>query len=341
MRGKQIVFTEPNRVELQDFEFDAANLAPDEIAIETHYSLISAGTELACLRGKESWAKLPFTPGYAACGEVIATGNGVQTVSRGDFVFAYTKHASHAKTNRLYARVPEGLDGKLAVFARMAAVSITALRVSDAELGDYVAVLGLGLVGNLAAQLFTLSGCEVIGIDLSPKRVELARRCGVKYAVNASAEDVAAAVERITEGRMCEVVVEASGNPAAAETAASLAGKLGEVVLVGSPRDALVRDITPLLQMIHLWKHGCVTFKGAHEWRYPVKPDAGGHAKHSIQRNIEILLRLIAERRLRVEELLTHVLSPEECVAAYEGLDRKRDEYIGVVFDWGKVKESR
>jgi threonine dehydrogenase-like Zn-dependent dehydrogenase len=136
---------------------------------------------------------------------------------------------------------------------------------------------------------------------------------------------------------MCEVVVEATGAPAVAEKAAQFAAKLGEVVLVGSPRGQHMGDITTLLNCIHLWGNGCVTFKGAHEWRYPVDRDPNGHAKHSIMRNVEILLGLIAEGRLHVKELLTHVLPPTECAKAYEGLRDKKDEYLGVLFDWTGV----
>jgi len=334
MKAKRIVFPAPNEVTLEGFDFDPDALAPNEVAIRTCYSLVSPGTELACMAGTESWAKLPFTPGYAACGEVIAVGGDVRDFEPGDVVLSYTKHASHVKAAGMIARVPSGLDRKFVPFARMAAVSITALRVSGAELGDHVAVLGLGLVGNLCAQLMMLAGCDVIGVDLSPRRLDVAGRCGVKHLVDASSQDVKAEVDRITGGRMCEVVVEATGAPAVAQSAPELAGKLGEVILLGSPRGEHQADVTELLNYVHLWPKGCVTLKGAHEWRYPRVRDNAGYVKHSIERNLEILLRLIAEERLKVRELLTHLLPPSECVRAYDGLRNKKDEFLGVVFDW-------
>ena len=331
MKASRICFVAPNQLELQDFDFEAANLGPREIALRTVASLISPGTELACLSGIEGWARMPFVPGYAACGEVIAAGPNAG-VAPGNTVFAYTAHASHARTDRLWAPLPAGLDPTLAVFARMAAVAITSLRVSAAELGDTVAVTGLGLVGNFAAQLFGLAGCEVIGIDPSPRRRALARECGVAHAIDAA--DSAQAVADLTGGRMCACVVEASGAPAVAESAVKLAGKLGEMILVGSPRGEHQTNLTPFLNAVHLWGN-CVTLKGAHEWRYPVAPDPQGQAKHSIGRNVEILLRLIADGRLKVQPLLTHVVSPYAAAAeAYAGLREKKDEYLGVVFDW-------
>lgn len=334
MEAQHVVFAEPNKVELQSFTFDLDDLAPDQVAIETKHSIISPGTELACLSGEESWAPLPFVPGYGGCGEVIAVGEDVEDVEVGDTAFSYTKHASVVTSSVLISPVPPELDTAKACFARMAAVSITALRVSEAELGDHVAVIGLGLVGNLCAQLFTLAGCEVIGIDLMPERCRIAEACGVKHVVNPAEEDRRAFVEEVTDGHMCQTVVEAIGAPAVGARAGELAGPLGEVILLGSPRGECVEDITPLLNRIHLWGNGCVTYKGAHEWRYPTERDESGRTKHSIERNVEILMGLIAEDSLHVEELISHVLPPSECARAYEGLRNKKDEYMGVLFDW-------
>ncbi len=334
MEAQHVIFTEPDKVELQSFSFDLDDLPPDQVAMETRHSIISPGTELACLSGRESWAPPPFVPGYGGCGEVIAVGDDVEGVEVGDRVFSYTKHASVVTSSVLVSPVPPGVNTVKACFARMAAVSITALRVSEAELGDHVAVIGLGLVGNLCAQLFTLAGCQVIGIDLIPERCRIAKACGVKYVLNPAEEDRKAFVQEVTDGHMCQTVVEAIGAPAVGARAGELAGPLGEVVLLGSPRGERVEDITPLLNRIHLWGNGCITYKGAHEWRYPTERDEGGRVKHSIERNVETLMGLIAEDRLHVEELISHVLPSTECARAYEGLRNNKGEYMGVLFDW-------
>lgn len=332
MNGQRVMFTAPNVIEFQPYEFNLENLPADSIAIKSHYTLISPGTEMACLRGVESWAPPPFNPGYAGVGEIIGVGANVKDRKVGDMVVAYTSHASHVQTNRLHLPLPPGLDPKLAVFARMAAVSMTSLRVSTAEVGDYVAVTGLGLVGNLAAQLFTIAGCEVIGIDPSPARRDLALRCGIKHAVDS--ECGVAAVNDITGGEMCSTVVEATGFTPVVENVAQYAGKSGEVVLLGSPRGEYPCDLTSFVNRIHLSQHD-VTFKGAHEWRYPTTKDP--FVKHSLPRNLEILLKLVADGRLHVSELITHVLPPTEAEAGYTGLRDKKDEYLGVVFDWRGV----
>jgi 2-desacetyl-2-hydroxyethyl bacteriochlorophyllide A dehydrogenase len=336
LEAKRIVFSEPNVVGLENFTFNP-DPAEDEMAIRTLVSIVSAGTELACLAGTEDWAKLPFNPGYGAVGKVIAVGKHVRAFQEGDTVFTHSNHASHAMCRVLTVKVPEGLDPFHAVFVRMASVAMTALRVSSAELGDKVAVVGMGLVGNLAAQLFLLAGCDVMGIDLVEKRLQVARKCGIEMVLNPNEADPVETIRRWTEGRGCEVAVEASGNPQAALLAAELTGRKGEVILLGSPRKPLQANVTDLLRKIHLWQQGCVTFKGAHEWRYPVRDEALGFIKHSIERNTKILLRLIADGKLKVGPLLTHVLPPNRCTEAYEGLRKKPEEYIGVVFDWRSV----
>lgn len=331
--AKRVMFVEPYVVRLEGFKFDPAP-ADNEVVIRTLASIVSAGTELACLAGSEDWARLPFAPGYGAVGQVIAVGKGVRDIAIGDVVFTHSNHASHAKGEVVTVKVPPGLDPFHAVFARMASVAITALRVSNAELGDKVAVIGLGSVGNLASQIFNLAGCDVIGIDLVPRRLQVARECGLKTTINPNEIDPIEALRGWSDGRGCEVVVEASGNPQAALLAAEMAGRKGEVILLGSPRKPLQSNVTELLRRIHLWGYGCVTFKGAHEWRLPVHEDSEGFFKHSIERNTRILLRSIAEGRLRIGPLLTHKLPPDRCAEAYRGLRENPDEYIGIAFDW-------
>jgi len=337
MTIKQVLFRAVNDVALVDVAFDEGDLGPLGMAIKTRFSVISAGTEVANLVGLEPSLAFPWPPGYGSIGEVIAVREGVTGVKPGDRVFTYGRHQSYDQARLMAVPVPEGLPGEQAVLARMAAVAMTAVRASQAELGDWAAVFGLGTVGNFAAQLLRLSGCEVIGVDLSPLRLERAQACGVQHTINVAEQKVRETVTDLTGGRMCEVVVEASGSPQAAPEALAIAGKLGEVILVGSPRAEYQTNLTPVLQQVHLWQNGCVTLKGAHEWRYPTRRDPGQWIKHSIERNVEIILGLMADGRLRTQELLTHLVSPADCAEAYAGLRDKKDEYLGVVFDWGRA----
>ena len=329
------MFPAPGQARLESFPVPSL-AKPTDVLIETEYSIVSAGTELACRAGIEGWAPLPFCPGYGSVGKVIALGDEVKHVSIGQRVLTFGKHAKHALADAVVVPVPEGLDPAHATFARMASIAITAVRVSEAELGDTVAVIGLGLVGNLAAQLFALSGCEVIGIDPSPARRAQAKACGIAH-VLASGPDVQAQVAALTAGRLCGTVVEATGlSSVALDTAPVLCGKQGEIVLLGSPRAPHTADVTPFLSQLHLCRP-TATMKGALEWRYPLKDDGEGFAKHSIERNVRQLLRLLAQGKLKIAPLLTHRASPADCQTVYEGLTHQKDVYTGVVFDWSSA----
>lgn len=333
--SSRVMFTAPGRAELQSFPTPTIS-APTDILIETEFSIVSAGTELACRAGIESWAPLPFCPGYGSVGRVIAKGDAARDVEIGQRILTFGKHARHALVENIAVPVPEGLDASAATFARMGSVAITSLRASDAELGDFVAVIGLGVVGNLAAQLFALSGCEVIGIDLSPRRREQAEVCGIPHTL-APGPDLAARVAAITGGRMCNTVVEATGLAAVAtDTAPLLVGKQGEIVLLGSPRAPHQTNVTPFLNQLHLCRPTSAV-KGALEWRYPVHDDGEGFCKHSIERNVRQLLRLLGQGKLKTSPLLTHLASPTDCHAVYEGLSLQKDVYTGVVFDWSRI----
>ena len=329
--SSRILFTAPGRAEFQRSIAPEIE-SPTDIIIETEYSIVSAGTELACLAGLESWAPLPHCPGYGSVGRVIARGTDVRDIALGQRVMTFGKHAKHARVDRMAVPVPDDLDPIEATFARMASVAITAVRVADAELGNFVAVIGLGLVGNLAAQLFGLAGCEVIGIDSSERRREQAAACGIPH-VLASSPNLRAEIADITRGRMCATVVEATGLSAvASDVAPQLAAKLGEIVLLGSPRAPHATDVTPFLSALHLCS-GASSVKGALEWRYPVlEHDSGGG--HSVEGNVRQLLRFLSQGRLKVKPLLTHLANPADCQAVYEGLAHQKDIYTGVFFDW-------
>ncbi|MHC4873111.1 MAG: zinc-dependent alcohol dehydrogenase [Planctomycetota bacterium] len=328
MKNKKIIFNKEENAILDSDDIDTGNLAPEEILIKTQYSLISPGTELSIYKGMESWAPLPFNPGYAAVGRVEAVGEAVEDKSIGDMLLTHTSHGEYAviSDKSIHVKLSDDCNYREAVFTRLASISMSALRISDTELGDKVAVLGMGLIGNLAAQLFNLAGADVTAIDICEKRLDIVKQCGINKIFNSKDKKIE---ENLAD---FDTVVEATGIPGLVMDAMKITGKRGEVILLGSPRGEYQENIIEFLNQIHLWGNGCVTVKGAHEWRYPKKQTDG--CKHSIQRNSDIIARLIADKKLRIDPLITHILSPEEAQSAYQGLLNNKTEYLGVVFDW-------
>lgn len=336
MKGKRIIMPSAYNVELEDYEIDET-VAEDQILMKTHYSLISPGTECAGYTALQSGTRFPHGSGYTAVGEVLKVGSRVKKCVTGDIVFCYTPHASLVKTNSimLVLKRPLEIDEKLIPFIRMATVAITALRVSSAEFGDTVAVIGLGLVGNYASQLFTLAGMRVISIEKVRSRLECASKCGIKYLVNPESENPLERVKEFTNGQGAEATVEAIGNPRLIEMAFQLTKLKGEVILLGSPRGEYITDVTNILDYVHLINKGAITLKSAHEWVFPTMHS--GESKHSIERNTQIVYNLFKEGKLKAKELLTHVINPADAKSAYDGLVDKKDEYLGVIMDWTNI----
>ncbi len=340
MKFSSVLFTAPGQVEFGQIEADFKPLGAKDVLVRALYTLISAGTELACLSGREGWFGMPGTPGYACVGEVAAVGEGVTEFAPGDLVYSMGGHQQYHRIDTgdergLCVKLPSGIAPQQAVFTRMICVAFTALRISTIELGDMAGVLGLGLVGNFAAQLAGMQGAEVVALDLSERRVELAAACGVAHPMVISSESLADDVAAVTGGRGVSTLIEATGIPRALPPALPIVGPFGEVILLGTPRGVYETDLTDVLSYVHLNGRGSLTFKGAHEWRYPIKRD--GFVKHSIARNAELALELINSGALQVKPLHSHTMPPSDAAQAYAGLKEQPDDYIGVVFDWTGV----
>src|SRR4051812_3927354 len=141
--------------------------------------------------GKAVFNKLdqPIPLGYSCVGTVLALGEGVTGIAAGDRVAsAGAKVANHAEVNlvpkNLCARIPEGVPDDAAAFVTLGAIALQGVRTAAPTLGETFAVIGLGLIGQLGAQLLRASGAKVVGIDLDDRKIALARELGADAAVN-------------------------------------------------------------------------------------------------------------------------------------------------------------
>jgi len=342
MHSHDVVFPQANQATLIERAVSPDDLGPGQALVRGEYSIISAGTELAnfthladeapALPGQARWpGPFPRYPGYGHLGTVVATGPACDGVAPGDRILTFSNHGSLVKANlrRFFLPVPAEADGRRAVFTRMAGVAITAVRASSVAAGDRVVVIGLGLVGNFAAQLMQRSGADVLGVDLSPRRLEIARSCGIQEVINPSEANLAEVVRDWTGGKGARITVEAIGRSELIAQAVEITGRHGEVVLLGSPRARVTMDITPMLSRIHML---AIKMIGSLEWTFPMDPTERSH--FSIRENYQQILRWIQDEQLVVDPLISHVLSPRDCQQAYDGLLNRKDEYLGAIFDW-------
>ena len=255
----RLTVVQPGQIEVSKTDLDD-HLHPHEVLIETEYSIISAGTEGAGFTGLVKQmpfgdaGQYPRGTGYGNLGQVLKVGDAVSGVQPGDRVLSFARHASIVKADaqRMALPVSREAPGQHLVFTRMAGVSISALRSSSVQPGDTVLVVGGGLVGNFAAQLFRLAGADVMLADLSELRLRQARACGIEHTVNPGRDDLEEVVRDWTGGAGARIGVEAIGiSEVIAQTAMCIA-RHGELILLGSPRAPAHFDVTPMLLRIHL-----------------------------------------------------------------------------------------
>ncbi|MGH9512088.1 MAG: bi-domain-containing oxidoreductase [Terriglobales bacterium] len=283
----------------------------------------------------------PAALGYSSAGTVIEIAPDVTDILPGDRVACagagYAVHGEVANVPRLLlAKLPpEVMNFEEAAFTTIGAVALHGIRTAAVKLGDTVAVIGLGLLGQLTLQLLKAAGCRVFGMDIRPERVDLARR--VKVDASASAADFAALCFEQTRGNGVDSVL------ITAETSSSdpvnLAGEIardrGMVVAVGTVGMEIERKLyyEKELDFRISRSYGPGRYDSAYEQRgrdYPI-----GYVRWTETRNMEAFLHLLAEGKLDLTPLITHRFSVDEAEAAYEFLSSAAARScIGVVITY-------
>jgi 2-desacetyl-2-hydroxyethyl bacteriochlorophyllide A dehydrogenase len=341
MHARQAVIVEPYQVAVRDVELPSP--AANQILVATEVSAISAGTELAVWTGTHQWLKdpnlpdwkFPFRPGYSAAGSVVAVGSSIKDWKPGDRVSYPGNHASAElltighERGRLW-RLPDKLDAEKAAVACIARYGMGASIRAGLTLGRSAAVLGLGIIGQFALRCLIAAGAHpVVGIDAVPMRRQAALAAGADHVIDPTIGDVREQLGHYLHQRGAEIVADATGIPDAVPTAMSLACDGGQVVVVGSPRGRAANvNFYDDLHRRYLevsGAHGNMLFEPAHTRL------AGAWDINKAQ---NWLLAALASGRLSLDGLITHRIAPADLGSAYEGLLKKKDEYLGVVLRW-------
>lgn len=285
----------------------------------------------------------PNPLGYSAAGRVVAVAADVPGIEVGDLVACSgAGYANHAEVNfipkHLLARVPAGVDADQAAFGTLGCIAMHGVRQAGLGLGDRVLVVGLGLVGLVAAQLAGVAGARVFGTDLDPAACALAERLGVERAVprNASVEAV---IETVTDGVGVDAVLicaaAASNDPI--ELAARLARDRARVVLVGHVGLTLPRDpfYNKEIDLRYSRSYGPGRYDPGYEEHghdYPI-----GYVRWTEQRNLGEFLRLVRDGRVDVGTLTTHrfpVAAAADAYALISGKGPDGTRPIGVLLQY-------
>jgi predicted dehydrogenase/threonine dehydrogenase-like Zn-dependent dehydrogenase len=265
--------------------------------------------------------------GYSAAGVVLEVGAGVDGIRPGDRVAcAGAQCAHHAETIRvprnLAVPVPEGVGFDEASTVTLGAIALQGVRRAAPTLGETFVVIGLGILGQLTSQLLRANGCRVIGVDLDPERVELARSLGMDVGLGADVDSEARQVARLTDGHGADgvIITAASASSELVSTAFQMCRRKGRVVLVGDVGLDLDRSDFYLKEIDFLisTSYGPGRYDGNYEERgldYPI-----AYVRWTENRNMSEYVRLLAQGRLRVRPLISEVRPIEEAPAAYERL---------------------
>jgi predicted dehydrogenase/threonine dehydrogenase-like Zn-dependent dehydrogenase len=344
------------------------------LLVQTAYSLISAGTERSIVETAQSSlvGKARSRPdlvrqvldtfkreglratyekvqsrlnqikalGYSASGTVIAIGQGVTGFQVGDQVAcAGAGYASHAEflfvPQNLCRKLPEGATLESACYTTVGAIALQGIRQADVRLGEAVAVIGLGLVGQLTVQMLKASGCRVLGIDIDSTACELAKKSGADFV----ADNSEAARERcaaMTDGRGADsiIITASTKSDEPVELACELARDRARVTAVGMvgmniPRNAYyMKELEVRLSR----SYGPGRYDPEYEEKghdYPI-----AYVRWTENRNMEAFLQLLAEGKVNTDLLTTQRFKVHEATDAYNLITSNAERYCGIVLEY-------
>lgn len=343
-------------------------VTPRHVLVSPVYSLISSGTESASIHDEGILKEVAENPsqlgkvwdgmkvmgpastvaevrakfqeyatlGYAGAGVVVERHPSVTEVMIGDRVAYGGEGTGHGETilaaQNLVVRVPDEVPFQHACFTTLGSIALNAVRISEVGVGDVVAVIGLGLVGQLVAQLARLQGARVIGIDLRADRVDLARKLGADSGLEGSLP-IAEEVSALTNGRGADCVIIAAASKSAAPClmALEICRDRGQIVIVGAVElsfpwhEMYLKEIRLLMSRAY----GPGSYDPEYEEKghdYPI-----AYVRWTEKRNMEEFLRLVALGRIDLQSLITHEFVLDDAPRAYLAVKDPASNSLGVL----------
>jgi predicted dehydrogenase/threonine dehydrogenase-like Zn-dependent dehydrogenase len=351
------------------------------VVIKTHYSAVSIGTErmevknaemnyLQMAKSKPDQAKqvlntvAKFGPkatyrivmnkldslipmGYSCCGEVIETGSNIRDLVVGDFVACGgVGYASHSEYNyvprNLCAKIPDGVSLKEASFTTIASIAMHAFRRSNVQIGDNVAVIGLGLLGQILIQIIKANGCNPFGFDIDSSKCVLAKENGASYTAIATDENIESVISPLTNGHGCDAVIvtTATKDNAPIVLAGSIARDKANIVDVGITKMDIPWSLYyhKELNLIMSRSYGPGRYDSNYEEDgidYPI-----GHIKWTENRNMISILNLLEQNKISFKPLISQQYNFEEAVNVYPELSKGGNSNLGIVWKFNPVGQK-
>ena len=338
-----LVFTAPRTIGFIDEP--ERPLAAHEVRLQTLFSGISAGTELTAYRGTNPYLHKRWDAdrrlfiataeeqlnypqvgwGYEEVGEIIEVGAEVERLEVGQRVYGTWGHRSQWIVTADYAQariLAPHVEPILGIFSRIGAIALNGILDAQINLGETVAVFGMGVVGQLVAQLARLSGARVIAVDLIESRLALARQLGTDTVIDGSAQSAAEVIKDMMGGRGADVCIECSGATAALNEAIRACAYSARVVTMG-----FFQGEARSLLLGEEFHHNridlvCSQISG-------VNPAL--KYRWDALRLSTAFMELVADGRLNLQPLITHVLPFSEAARLFTLLDTQPNTVIQAV----------
>jgi predicted dehydrogenase len=344
---------------------------PYHVLIRPVFSLISSGTETASIHQEGVLKEVADNPshirkvldvmkvngpgptirevrakfseyaplGYSGAGILVEKHPTVTDFELGDRVAYGGEGTGHAETiitgRNLVTRVPDNVEFEHACFATLGSIALNSVRIAGIALGDRVAVIGLGLVGQLVAQLARLQGAVVIATDLKPERVELAAKLGVQEPIfgGGSLKEQVAAVTN-GKGADCVLIAAAAKSPAPCKLALEICRDRGRIVVIGAVEMTFSWNEMYLkeIQLYMSRAYGPGSYDAAYEKLGRDYPFA--YVRWTENRNMEEFLRLVSRGDVRLEPLITHRFPLSDGAKAYETIMNPGSNSLAVLLEY-------
>ena len=308
-------------------EVPIPKISPTEVLIKTKYTLVSRGSEIwrRYVRPEAIQQKMM---GYCLTGEIVEIGNLVESFCIGDKVVAVAPHSEYVsvdtadeKLTPSIVKLPAGVDLKEGTFWPLTTSSVLwvdeiskLLPIQD----QIITIIGQGLVGSLIMQVaLTYKPRKIIAVDTLDFRCKLATELGAQYVINSSRNILNDHIDKITESKKSNVVIEAVGGPS---------GKIAfeQALEITSPGG--------IIQVIGLYENKPLEFNSG---QIQGKKIVGGFSPNSDRKWASgEALKLIAQKDIQPKKMITHQFHYSEAKNVFEMLHGNISNLMSVVFDW-------
>lgn len=325
-------------------EVEAPQVCDGGVLSQTAYSVISSGTETMGIRSRRADpdpSRSDGSAGYTNAGMVIGIGKDVTDFEIGDRIGNYGSPScfgGHAETccigRNLAVKLPDTIDLKQAAFTGLGGIAIQAVRRAERTFGEYVVVMGLGVLGQIIARVCSAAGYRVLATDFLEDRRKIAEGAGIR--TMSAGEDVVEAVMDATGGHGADAVLISVATDSAQPITDAL--KMirfgGRVVMVGVTKMEVDRSL------FFAKEADFVISRAAGPGRYdPVYEGEGVDMPYQFVRwtegrNLQEFIRLLAENRIRVDDLISHEFSVDDAAQAYELVLNHPQETLGVMLKY-------